>query len=173
MESKPKEHPLIRFRKVKNSKRYIDHVSKSVHFFCYIDKLSFCLYFHINCSGFPVVSVLDAITQSIVGSVPTANMDYRARSPGNGYAGNVNVYVLFARWADMCTLLCLLRELLLMFLLHQCTSSMCVLSGVREWNHHAAEVVRRQSWHIWRQHEFPGEARMHARPHARTHRIPF
>lgn len=40
---------------------------------------------------------MDATTPLIVGSVPTASMDCRVLSPGNAYAGNANVYVLFVR----------------------------------------------------------------------------
>lgn len=44
-----------------------------------------------------MVSAWDVITPTIVGSVPIANMGCRAQNPGDAYAENANVYVLFAR----------------------------------------------------------------------------
>lgn len=52
---------------------------------------------YVTGSGSLVVSAWDVTTQSTVGSVLTANMDYKAQSPGNAYAGSAGVYVLFAR----------------------------------------------------------------------------
>lgn len=59
----------------------------------------FLIYVHAIGSGFHAGSVWDASTRSTVGTVPTARMDCRAQSRGNAYAGDANVFVLFARLA--------------------------------------------------------------------------
>lgn len=52
---------------------------------------------YVGCSGFHVDSVSVAATALIVGSVPTASTVSRTPTPGNVYAANANVYVLYVR----------------------------------------------------------------------------